>query len=73
MKWLVILSLFLSGCGGKFWLTPVGHRAFYKSANGQLSCYGTSCCYPYKEKLMICTESDGVDGATIVVKYVPDK
>jgi hypothetical protein len=71
--WLIITMLLLSGCGGELWFTPNGHRAFYKSKDGQLSCYTDNCCWPYKEQAMICTQADGVNGATMYLKVKLDK
>lgn len=75
--WIVLLSLLCVGCGGQFWLTPIGHRAFYRSADGQFSCYTNNCCYPYKEKAMVCAEASSDSGIfntiTVEVKVIPDK
>jgi hypothetical protein len=71
-SWLISLAVLLSGCGN-VWLTPNGHRLFYKSQNGQLSCYTNSCCFPYKEKLMVCTVADDVSSGSVIVKFIPDK
>lgn len=73
MKFILIVFLsILCGCGGTFWLTPNGHRAFYQSADGQLSCYTDNCCYPYKEKAMICTTA-GINNMAVAVKVMIDK
>jgi hypothetical protein len=71
--WLIVTVLLLSGCAGSFWITPNGHRAFYKSKDGQLSCYTDNCCYPYKEKVMLCTQATGVDSMSVYLKVVTDK
>ena len=62
----------LLGCG-TFELTPNGHRILYKSRDGEFSCLTTRCCYPYKEKIMICTEPTGLNGGTLTIEYVPEK
>lgn len=75
--WLIILALVCNGCGGELILTPNGHRLLYKSKDGQISCYTDNCCYPYKEKLMACTQADadigGLNTMSISIKYIPDK
>lgn len=73
--WMAFLVLFCSSCGGTFWLTPNQHRLFYKSPDGQVSCYSNNCCWPYKEKVMACTSAtfDGSEAGSIEIKYVPDK
>jgi hypothetical protein len=68
--------MYCCGCGGHLWLTPNGHRVFYQSASKQLSCYGANnpnCCYPYQERLMICTEADSFFGGNVVIRYITDK
>jgi hypothetical protein len=70
--WLILWSLSLVACGGEFWLTPVHHVA-YKSKDGQLSCHIDNCCWPYKEKFMICTQASGINGGTVYFKYYLDK
>lgn len=69
--WLIILLL-MTGCVGTFDLTPNGHRLLYKSQDGQISCYTNNCCYPYKERVMLCTEA-GLDNVSFTLKYIPDK
>jgi hypothetical protein len=79
--WLIILLL-LTSCGGNFILTPAGHRFLYKSRDQQLSCYsgqysdGSNCCWPYKDKLMICTfaafNDIGDESGSIVIRFVPE-
>ncbi len=71
LRWLIFSLLFVS-CNGQFWLTPSGYQAFYQSKDGEFSCYRTKCCWPYKEKIMICTDM-GVDGAIVKIKFVPEK
>lgn len=70
----------LCGCGGTLWFTPNGHRFFYRSQNGEISCYSNSCCWPYKEREMICVMADPdinggftVGQAHVFIKYIPDK
>jgi hypothetical protein len=70
---IVFMCLFLCSCDGQFWLTPVGHRAFYKSKDKQLSCYKDNCCWPYKEKVMVCAYETGLDGVAVYLRFVPDK
>jgi hypothetical protein len=70
--WLMLTLVLLCSCGGEFWLTPNGHRAFYRSKDGQVSCYTDNCCWPYKERLMVCTQP-GYNNVSVYVKYVPDK
>ncbi len=71
-RWLIVLCALLAGCG-TLTFTPNGHRVFYKSKDGEFSCYTTKCCWPYKEKVMLCTEPTGLNGGTIYLEYVPDK
>lgn len=70
--WLVILAFALNSCGGEFVLTAKGHRALYKSKDGQFSCYANNCCWPYKNKVMICTEA-GMNNMSFSIKYIPEK
>jgi hypothetical protein len=72
MKWLVLLSLFLVGCGGSLTFTPNGHMLYYKNIGGEISCYGNNCCYPYKQKLMVCTEAT-LNDVSISIKFMPEK
>lgn len=69
---LMILSLFLMSCG-IFEFTPNGHRVYYKALGGQFSCYTSRCCYPYKEKVMLCTEPDGINKITVTLQVTLDK
>ena len=72
-RWLIILiCLILCGCAGTFDLMPTGHRLLYKSRNGQFSCYTNNCCFPYKEKIMFCSEA-GMNNVMIQIKVVPEK
>jgi len=75
--WVIVLSLLCVACGGQFILTPNEHRALYKSNDGEFSCYTNNCCWPYKEKAMICIEASSDFGTfnSIIakIKYSPDK
>jgi hypothetical protein len=63
----IIICLLLCSCGGN--LSFVDHKVLYKNLNGELSCYENVCCWPYKEKLMICTETTDVEAGSIIIKY----
>jgi len=70
MKYWLALLILCCGCGGTFILTPIGHREFYKSKNGEFSCYSNNCCWPYKKQVMICSEA-ALDNVSVSVKIVP--
>lgn len=73
MRLIVVLLLaFIVSCEGTIKLTPIGHRLYYKGLGGQLSCYTNRCCFPYKEKLMICTQPS-MNDVMITVEFVPEK
>jgi hypothetical protein len=77
--WIILFSLVLTGCGSQLWFTPHGHRLFYKSADGQLSCYTNNCCFPYKEKAMVCATATADPGGgmwntiDVDLKIITDK
>ena len=61
---------FLINCGGTFILKK--DLVAYKDFDGELSCMGNRCCYPFKEKIMICNEAT-MTGAGVFVRYYFDK
>ena len=61
--------LFISGCGT---LVFGPDRVVYKNFHGKLSCLQLRCCYPYKEKVMVCNEGNAV-GDGVFVRYYYDK
>lgn len=73
MKRLAILLPLLCGCGGNFQLNAQGF--VFQSGNRQLSCYSSNansnCCFPYKEKLMLCLYPDATN-AMVIIKFVPE-
>lgn len=82
MKYWLILTLLLVGCGS-FQFMDNSNHLLVQSRDRQLSCLsgannsgGSNCCYPYKNKLMICTyvAVNGVGDETgqIVIRFVPD-
>ena len=89
MRWLrtflgsIIVGSLLLGCEGGTFKVVSGNHWLLQSANKQLSCYsgGSSyagdCCWPYQEKLMICTyalfNGVGDEGGSIIIKYIWDK
>ncbi len=70
------------GCSN-FQLVDASNHLLAQSRDRQLSCLtgannsgGSNCCYPYKNKLMICTyvavNGVGDEAGTIVIRFVPD-
>jgi hypothetical protein len=76
MRYWIILLLCLCNCGGDLIFTPNGHRLLYKSRDGQLSVYTNNICYPYKEKVMLCTQASvnavGDESGSVVIRVVPE-
>src|SRR5271170_5809606 len=82
MKYWLIFFLLLTGCNS-FQFKDASNHLLIQSRDQQLSCLsgannsgGSNCCYPYKNKLMICTyvATGGIGDASgsIVVRFVPD-
>lgn len=82
MKYWLMIALFLTGCSS-FQIKDVSSHFLVQSRDRQLSCLsgannsgGSNCCYPYKNKLMICTyvavNGVGDETGSIVIRFVPD-
>jgi hypothetical protein len=82
MKYWLMLCVLLTGCSGLQFQNASKHL-LVQSRDRQLSCLsgandsgGSNCCYPYKNKLMICTyvavNGVGDETGAIVVRLVPD-
>lgn len=82
MKYWLTLTLLLAGCSS-LQLKNASSHLLVESRDRQLSCLsgannigGSNCCYPYKNKLMICTyvavNGVGDETGTIVIRFVPD-
>lgn len=79
MRYLLIFCLLLTGCL-QFHIKD-GHLLI-QDKNRDFSCYSfganyvANCCYPYREKVMMCLyeNSTTIDSysASIVLKIVPD-
>ena len=70
-----MLCLVLMGCGGKFELTESGVY-LYQNESQQFSCKGAQCCYPWKNRAMVCTSAqvDGIntESGRIFIRIVPE-
>jgi lysophospholipid acyltransferase (LPLAT)-like uncharacterized protein len=77
MKVLLLIScILLSGCAEtSFAWGHDGKPFLFKSFHGQLSIYGTSVCFPWKEKIIVCSSAayDGDIDGSVVIKYIPEK
>lgn len=82
MKYWLAFCLLLVGCSGLQFQDASKHLLL-QSRDRQFSCLsganntgGSNCCYPYKNKLMICTyvavNGVGDEAGTIVIRFVPD-
>ena len=82
MKYWLIFCLLLVGCSGLQFQDASKHL-LVQNRDRQLSCLsganntgGSNCCYPYKNKLMICTyvavNGVGDETGSIVIRFVPD-
>jgi len=79
--WLIFICLLIASCS-EFQFNNMSNHLLIQSRNKQFSCLsgasngGSNCCYPYKNKLMICTYA-AVNGAgdetgAVVIRFVPD-
>ena len=82
MAYLLALLFGLVSCEGATLKIVPGNHVLLQSHDMQLSCYsgtsqGSNCCYPYQNKLMICTYASfsgiGNEGGSIIIRYIWDK
>ena len=82
MKYWLAFCLLLIGCSN-LQFSDMSNHLLLQSRDKQLSCLsgansmgGSNCCYPYKNKLMICTyvavNGVGDETGSIVIRFVPD-
>jgi len=77
---IIVFLLLLIGCSAR--LRRVENHLLLQNRNQRLSCYtgsannSSNCCYPYKNKFMICTYASfnrfGDEDGSIIIRYIPD-
>ena len=80
---LSAIAAFLIGCSGTSLKIIPGNHLLLQSPDKQLSCYSGgisyngNCCWPYKNKLMVCTYTSvtgkNSEGGSLIIRYIWDK